>query len=401
MQVVVLAGGLATRLLPLTEKIPKVLVEVEGRPFLHYLLRLLRAQGATEVVLSIGHLGEQVEAFLAAEPPALPVRVVREAQPLGTAGALRYCLEQGLLAERFFLTWGDSFLPLDWRPVWAAFSGDALMTVLHNAGKWDASNVVFREGKLVLYDKSRGGAPAEDFTHIDYGLMALKRSVVEELPAGRGDLAELFRALSKAGRLQGHLVRHRFYEVGSHQGFKDFGAYLRAKPLVILDRDGVINRVVPHADDPRDSPLNLGEVELMPFAAEAVVELARHGAALAIASNQPAAAKGKTTRAEAEAVHAQILSALPPGVRSHLCWHKKEDGCACRKPKPGLLLDAMAEAPNLETWFVGDKVTDHEAGRAAGVRTALVDPASAEPGPDWKGPDIEAFVRFLAALKGW
>ncbi|MBL8957700.1 MAG: HAD-IIIA family hydrolase [Myxococcaceae bacterium] len=400
MQCVVLAGGLATRMRPLTERVPKVLLEVGGRPFLHHQLRLMAEQGVTEVVLALGHLGEQVEQQLATSPPPVPVRVVREAEPLGTAGALRNCLEAGVLDERFLLTWGDSFLPIDWRPVWRAFTGEALMTVLENEGRWDTSNVVFESGELKLYDKSRAGAPAKAFRHIDYGLLALDRRVVEGLPRGRSDLATLFHLLSREGRLQGYEVRHRFFEIGSPQGLADLEQHFRAPVLVVLDRDGVLNRTVAHADDPRDSPLVPSEVELLPGVAEAVKLMHARGASLAIASNQPAAAKGKTTRANAEAVHARVLELLGPvGVRSHLCWHRREDGCACRKPKPQLVLDAMAEAPGLETWFVGDKHTDHEAGRAAGVRTALVSPASGD--ADWVGASLPAFVRFLSALKGW
>lgn len=401
MQCVVLAGGLATRLRPLTEKIPKVLLEVEGRPFLDYQLKLMAAQGVTEVVLALGHLGEQVEAWLAAHPPPVPVRMVREAEPLGTAGALRHCLDEGALEERFLLTWGDSFLPIDWRPVWEAFTGEALMTVLENEGKWDTSNVVFEGGALKLYDKSRTGAPASQFRFIDYGLMALRRSVVEGIAPGRADLAELFRTLSWDGKLQGFQVRHRFYEIGSKAGLEDFEEYLRAPVLVVLDRDGTLNCCVPHHDDQRDSPMCVDEVSLLPGVREAVQSLADHGAALAIATNQPSPAKGKCSRADAEAAHARVLELLPVKPRSHTCWHEKEDGCACRKPKPGLVLDAMAEAPGLETWMVGDKVSDHQAGRAAGARTALIEPAPREGDPDWHGADLAAFVRFLGALKGW
>lgn len=399
MQCVVLAGGLATRMRPLTEKVPKVLLELEGRPFLDYQLRLLAAQGVTEVVLALGHLAEQVEAFLDASAPPMPVRVVREREPLGTAGALRLCLDEGVLAEKFFLTWGDSFLPIDWRPVWEAFSGEALMTVLENAGRWDTSNVVFRDGRLELYDKTRTGAAASDFRFIDYGLMALTRDVVAKLPPGRSDLAELFRSLSQQGRLQGFPVRHRFYEIGSRQGLEDLSAYFRSRVLVVLDRDGVLNRTVAHPDDPKDSPLRPDEVSLLPGVPEALRTLADHGAALAIATNQPSAAKGKTTRAEAEAVHARVMELLPVKPRSHICWHRREDGCSCRKPKPGMLLEAIAENPGLEGWMIGDKPTDHEAGRAAGLRTALVAGARGE--ADWHGADLPAFVRFLAAIRGW
>ena len=401
MQCVVIAGGLATRLLPLTQKVPKVLLEIEGRPFLRYQLAAMKEQGVTDVVLALGHLAEQVEAELAAHPPPLPVRIVKERELLGTAGALRGCLEQGVLDERFLVTWGDSFLPIDFRAVWRAFQGDALMTVLENQGKWDTSNVVFRGGRLELYDKTRSGARPEELTHIDYGLMGLTRELIAALPSGRSDLAELFHRLSREGRLRGLPVRTRFYEIGSRAGLEDLAAYFRARVLVVLDRDGVINRTVPQGDDPRDSPMRPEEVALLPGVPEAVQELASHGVALAIATNQPATAKGKTTRALAEATHARVLELLPVKPRSHICWHRREDGCDCRKPKPGMLLQAQAEHPGLEGWMVGDKPTDHEAGRAAGMRTALVEPAPGEVGPDWHGSDLPAFVRFLGALKGW
>ena len=229
MQCVVLAGGLATRMRPLTERVPKVLLEVAGRPFFHHQLKLMAEQGVTEVVLALGHLGEQVEQHLAASPPPVPVRVVREHEPLGTGGALRHCFDAGVLDERFLLTWGDSFLPIDWHPVWRAFTGEALMTVLENEGRWDTSNVVFENGSLALYDKSRTRAPAEAFRHIDYGLMALRRSVVEGLPRGRADLAALFHTLSVEGRLQGFAVRHRFYEIGSPQGLADLEQHFRSR----------------------------------------------------------------------------------------------------------------------------------------------------------------------------
>lgn len=401
MQCVVLAGGLATRMLPLTTKVPKVLLEIEGKPFLHYALKLMAAQGVTEVVLALGHLGEQVEEYLAANPPPVAVKTVKEREPLGTAGALRFCLDEGVLAERFLLTWGDSFLPIDWQQVWADFDGPALMTVLENQGQWDTSNVVFKDGRLVLYDKSRTGAPANDFTHVDYGLLGLERRLVEGLPQ-RGDVAELFRTLSWDGQLEGHLVRTRFYEIGSKQGLVDFGEYLRAKVLVVLDRDGVLNATIDRETEKDDSPLNAAEVALLPGVSAAVSQLLEHGVELAIASNQPAAAKGKTSRPELEAAHAKVLELSGFRGTSHICWHRKEEGCACRKPKPFLLEEALSAHDGCAAehgWMVGDRTTDFEAGRAAGLRTALVGKAAGA--PDWRGPDLAAFARFLSALKGW
>src|SRR5206468_4043332 len=171
--------GLATRMRPLTEKVPKVLLEVGGQPFLRRALAWWAEQGVTEVVLSVGHLSELIDAELARAPSPVPVRLVREAEPLGTAGALRHCLKHGGLAEKFLLTWGDSFLPIDYRAVFDDYAGSnasASMAVLENRGRWDKSNVMMEGGNLALYDK---GGVGDGFTHIDYGLMALSNVLVD------------------------------------------------------------------------------------------------------------------------------------------------------------------------------------------------------------------------------
>jgi D-glycero-D-manno-heptose 1,7-bisphosphate phosphatase len=152
--------------------------------------------------------------------------------------------------------------------------------------------------------------------------------------------------------------------------------------LIILDRDGVLNAMVVDAEHGTiDSPLCPDQVELMPGAAAAVGRLCAAGFTLAIASNQPAAAKGKTTRPNIDAVHAAVVGGIElAGGRiasSHICFHRREDLCACRKPKPGLLQAALLKHSHCDpamSWMVGDGATDIEAGAAVGLRTALIAP---------------------------
>jgi len=407
MQCVVLAGGLATRMRPMTEKVPKVLLEVAGQPFLRRALKWWTEQGVTDLVLSVGHLAEQIEAELAAAPPRVRVRLVRETEPLGTAGALRYCLKSGALSERFLLTWGDSFLPIDFRAVYEDYAGSsasAEMTVLENRGRWDKSNVMMEEGRLGLYDKTCTGAAPERFTHIDYGLMGLSSALVDWHVPERGDLSSFFNELSRVGELRGFEVRRRFYEIGSPAGLADFEKFVKARVLVALDRDGVLNRTIPREGEPRpDSPMGPEEVELLPGVPEALAELKAMGVTVVIASNQPAAAKGKTTRERLEAAHAKVVAlAEAKGgsiASSHLCFHRAEDDCACRKPKPGLLSDALAAYPDHSAehaFMVGDRDIDVQAGRAAGMSTVLL---GVEGVADFRRADLPAFVRLLKAMR--
>jgi histidinol-phosphate phosphatase family protein len=388
---VVLAGGLATRLRPLTETIPKALVDVEGRPFLAWLLELLHARGVPEVVLSVGHLAEQIEVYLAQHGSPVPVRLVAEPRPLGTGGALRHCLDQGALPERFFLTWGDAYLPVDWSEVELAAQASrapALMTIFGNRGRWDTSNVAFEPGRPILYDKARARLPAERYRFIDYGLLVLTRDFVSTL-ASPSDVAPALSALSVEGRLAHLEVQARFHEVGSPAGLESFRGYVRerreARGLVVLDRDGVLNRATWNPALARwESPLSAEEVVMLPGAAAAVRRLNEAGFVTCIATNQPGAAKGEATRAALEEVHQRVLDAVAGegGViaESFLCWHRAEDGCGCRKPRPGLLRwAALARPTRGPRWMVGDRLTDVEAARAAGFRAVWVGP-EARPG---------------------
>jgi MurNAc alpha-1-phosphate uridylyltransferase len=239
MQCVILAGGLATRMRPLTEAIPKALIPVAGVPFVDRQLAWLAQHGVTQVVLSIGYRGQMLQEHVGdGRRWGLKVRVVDEGADLrGTAGALRLACAEGALDDAFLVTYGDSFLPVDFAAVWRHFcagSRPALMTVFRNAGRWDTSNVIF-EGEVVqLYDKHHRTRPAADFDFIDYGLSAMERSVVERhLPAssaaaGRADLADLFHQLSLRGELGGMEVTERFFEIGSPQGLEDFEKWIAA-----------------------------------------------------------------------------------------------------------------------------------------------------------------------------
>lgn len=234
MQCVILAGGLATRMRPITEKIPKLLIPVEGKPFAYHQLQWLKKKGVTEVLLSIGYLGEQVRDYVGdGKKFGLKVAYVDEGTDLkGTAGALRLALDEDKLHDNFLVTYGDSFLPVDYQDIFSQFlfcGKPALMTVFKNAGKWDTSNVWFENNKVVLYDK-HGKQPenAQKLEYIDYGLSALTKEVIEErIPTKtKADLAALFYELSTEGQLAGYLVKERFYEIGSPQGLTDFTNYI-------------------------------------------------------------------------------------------------------------------------------------------------------------------------------
>ncbi|MDF1756853.1 MAG: nucleotidyltransferase family protein [Legionellaceae bacterium] len=223
---VILAGGLATRLRPVTITIPKALIEVQGRPFIFWQLEYLFKQGIRKVVLCVGYLGEMIQ-DLVGDGSQFGIEVIYSFdgdELLKTGGALKKALPY--LEDNFFVLYGDTFLPVDFKEIqqeFASYRKPALMTIFKNANNFDKSNVFFVDGELKEYNKSN---PTSEMNYIDYGLAIVNKKVFADFSSETVfDLADLYYKLSIQGLLAGYEVFERFYEVGSFSGIEDTESY--------------------------------------------------------------------------------------------------------------------------------------------------------------------------------
>jgi len=229
MQTVILAGGLGTRLRPITEQIPKPMVEVNGRPFLEYILRHMAGQGFDRILLLVGYLGSQIEAYFGdGSRFGVSIDYSFEDRPLGTGGALRQALAK--LDNRFLLLYGDSFLPIDYRQVSNAFSqsafdGDGLLVVYqnHDNDTGVPSNVALNRGRHVIrYEK---GARGSGLGFVDAGALCLRSRVLQEFSLGEAMSLEhvVFPMLIARHQLDGFITEQRFFDIGTPERLREFG----------------------------------------------------------------------------------------------------------------------------------------------------------------------------------
>jgi NDP-sugar pyrophosphorylase family protein len=225
MQGVILAGGLATRLRPLTEQIPKCLIKIHGKPFMEYQIDLLRSKGIKRILLCLGYLSEQVTSYFR-NGHAFGVQIsysLEDDQLLGTGGALRQAYP--LLEQEVLLLYGDSYLEFSWPEMLAHFrktKSAALMLVHRNQNQWDQSNVVLENGYVKIYDKKN---TLPEMEYIDAGLSILKKEAIREIPPNQFyDLADFYQALARRKLLKACEIQQRFYEVGSPAGLKEFAS---------------------------------------------------------------------------------------------------------------------------------------------------------------------------------
>ena len=225
--VIILAGGLATRLHPMTETIPKSLVLVNGEPFIHHQLRLLQRQGIQRVVLCVGHLGEMIEQAIGnGHSFGLQVDYSFDGPMLlGTGGAIKKALP--LVGDNFFVLYGDSYLTCDYVAIQSRFILSkklGLMTVLHNNNQWDTSNVEYQQGTILDYSKRN---KTSRMHHIDYGLGIFNVRAFDGSKEGAVfDLSTVHTGLLKSNQLSGIELFERFYEIGSFKGIKELEAHV-------------------------------------------------------------------------------------------------------------------------------------------------------------------------------
>jgi len=225
--VAILVGGYAKRLYPVTKTIPKAMLRVAGKPFIAHQLALLKKNGITKVVICSGYLSEQIEDFIGdGKQFGLSANFSADGEkPLGTGGAIKKALP--LLGDTFFVMYGDTYLTIDFKSISDFFLSQnkkGLMTVLRNKDQWGNSNIVFKNSKIIKYDKQE---KTMDMEYIDYGLSMLKKSAFDEIGTEEiFDLARVYKSLIEMGQMIGYEVKSRFYEIGSAQGLAETEEYL-------------------------------------------------------------------------------------------------------------------------------------------------------------------------------
>jgi NDP-sugar pyrophosphorylase family protein len=221
----ILAGGLGSRLGDRVADVPKPLLEVAGQPFVIHQLRLLAEHGADRVVLCVGYLGELIEERVGREQFGLRIDYSYDSPKLdGTLGAVSRAVP--LLGELFLVLYGDTYLRLDYAAAvaqWRASGLPAMLTLLRNEGRWDASNALFADGRVLAYDKH---APTADMLWIDYGLGGLTSEALSLAGPQESDLATLYNALARRGQLFGYEATERFYEIGTPAALEEAEVFL-------------------------------------------------------------------------------------------------------------------------------------------------------------------------------
>ena len=374
-QAVILAGGKGTRLMPLTKDRPKPMVEIHGKPFLEYLIDLLKESGITRVLILTGHMAEKISDYFG-DGSRFGIEIsYHYSEPEAETGA-RLRNAKGLIDDEFLLLYCDNYWPLKLQKLQAfhrTHGSTATMVVYSNKDKYSKNNVhVGQDGIIELYDKSR---TAENLNGIDVGFFLLKKSALELLPEGNPSFeAEILPQLVEKKQLAGFFTDHRYYTIGSLERFEQAMEFLKPKKIVLLDRDGVINKKAPKAEYVK----TWSEFQFLPGALDAIAELTQKGYGLYILTNQPGIARESLSENDLHDIHEHMLTEIREkggeiaGI--YVCPHGWDDGCECRKPKPGMLFQAAREHrfDLTKAVYVGDDGRDGEAAEAADTQFIMV-----------------------------
>lgn len=374
-QAVILAGGRGTRLKSLTETRPKPMVEIHGKPFLAYQIEQLRDQGFERILLLLGYLPEVVQDYCG-DGTRWGVKIEYSVSAVDDETARRIKLAESLLDPYFLLLYCDNYWPMQIEKMWPRFVAagtPAMITVYTNKDGYTRNSVqVDSDGYVAVYDKTCT-SPGLQGVEISYAL--IDKSVVELLPEANVSVEDaLYARLAQQRKLLAYLTDHRYYSVGALHRLPLTQSFFAQRPTVILDRDGVLNKTPPKARYVR----SWDEFEWLPGAKKALRLLKQAGYRVIVVSNQAGIGRGEMTEQDLLQIHEKMKTETAQAGGQieaiYYCPHGWDDGCECRKPKPGMLFQAQRDL-NLDlsrTSFIGDDERDAEAADAAGCPSMLV-----------------------------
>jgi D-glycero-D-manno-heptose 1,7-bisphosphate phosphatase len=370
-QAVILAGGRGSRLAPLTDTRSKAMIEFHGKPFLEYIVELLKEQGFERVLLLLGYKAESIIdhfgdgsrvgmdiSYSVSSPDDLTVR--------------RMQIARDRIEDSFLLMYCDNYWPLDMNRMWARFETagvPAMVTVYSNPDRYSRDSVIVgSDGLVKVYDRGR---TMPGLSGIEIGYAILTRPVLDLLPEDDALFEEaVYPKLTARRQLAAWVTDHRYYSVGSHERLPLTAEFFSRRPTVLLDRDGVLNRKPARAEYVR----TWADFEWMPGALDALALLHRSGCRTIVISNQAGVARGAMTADDLGDIHRRMLEVVRQNGGEidaiYTCMHGWDEGCACRKPKPGMFFQAQREFSFdlSRAVYIGDDERDGTAAEAAGCR---------------------------------
>ncbi|MBI4354250.1 MAG: HAD-IIIA family hydrolase [Candidatus Omnitrophica bacterium] len=368
-QAVILAGGRGSRLRPLTDTTPKPMIEFHGQPFLGYLLELLREQGFERVLLLLGYRPDVIQSYCE-DGRRWGLAIDYAVSAVGDDTGRRLKLAASRVEPRFLFMYCDNYWPMSFEVMWTRYRSlnvPAMLTVYRNAEGYSRDNVrVDEQGFIAVYDKERR---APSLRGVDIGFGIFQHEVLDDIPDENVCFERvIYPRLIASRHLAAFVTDHRYYSVSSHERLPLTQRFLARSPTVILDRDGVLNVKPPRAEYVR----SWNDWQWLPGALEALRRLRETGYRVIVVSNQAGIARGAMTEADLTAVHERLKAEVEAaGGRIdaiYYCPHGWDEGCECRKPKPGMLVAAQREfhLDLSRTPFIGDDERDGQAADAAG-----------------------------------
>jgi len=374
-QAVILAGGRGTRLAPITDTLPKPMIRFHNKPFLEYLIEMLRENGFERILLLLGYLPEVIRSYFG-DGKRWGLSIEYFVSDVEDETGRRIKLAKPFIDPYFLLMYCDNYWPMQFRLMWDHFVSRGILaqaTVYSNPDGYTRDNVrLDSEGFIEVYDKSRAGA---NLSGVDIGFAILDRDVIDMLPDENVSFEkEIYPKLAIRRQIKAFLTEHRYYSVGSFERMHLTEDFLARRPTILLDRDGVLNKKMPKAQ----YVCSWSEWEWLSGARKALRLFKEAGYTTIIISNQPGIARGAFTESTLNEIHDRMQADAKEAYGNidaiYYCSHDWNDGCNCRKPKPGLLYRAQRDY-NFDlsrTYFVGDDERDGQAAEAAGCRFMLV-----------------------------
>lgn len=376
-QAVILAGGMGTRLSPLTDIRPKGMVSVGGRPFIDYLLLQVAGAGISEVLILTGYRGSHFESYLS-RSAEFGIKIKLSYAPLECDTGERLRRAASILRSRFLLLYCDNFAPLDLAALVALLessSARCVITAYLNNDSYTTSNLEVSDcGRIVNYVKDAGAD--ESLTCTDIGYAVVEKTALCVLPHGNPSLErDFFPRLIKGGELYAFVTRHRHYGIGNFKRLSDAHMFFSRRKYVLLDRDGVLNVKPPRGEYIR----RISDWRWTPFALEGLRILGENGIGISLVTNQAGISRGMVNPSELSDLHSFIVREASL-VGAHIdavyvCPHHWDDDCDCRKPKPGLIHSAQKDLALFLPLvpFVGDSDSDEAAACSAGCPFYRID----------------------------